>query len=384
MDILKKKIVIFSHYATTGACEELRDWLIEKGARDVIYVAFPFGSNKNSYIQVESFSDGQLVDTKRSFFSFKLPEALAYIKDFLYAFFYTLKYARRADALICGDNLLTLAAAIARPIASVRNVVYYMIDYTPVRYVNKIMNAIYRCVDRRSAYMADRVWPLTKEMIEARFDAGVMKESKVSWRVAPYGCRVSKDSTGPVESCSVVYMGDITLNKGAELFVPMMKELKKKLPAAKMIVVGGGGDLPLLREKVSESGLAEAFQLYGFVESFDEVLGIVRRGTVAIAPYNPHDKNNFTFYSDPGKIKTYLGCGVPVVLTDVPPVAKVLQKRGAGVIAEYCAEDFAQKIFDVLETKKESLDAMRAEVQKMGGECSWDLIFSDAFRDLLE
>ncbi len=35
-----KKIVIFSHYATTGACEELRDWLRGLKIRELVYVAF--------------------------------------------------------------------------------------------------------------------------------------------------------------------------------------------------------------------------------------------------------------------------------------------------------------------------------------------------------
>ena len=219
-------------------------------------------------------------------------------------------------------------------------------------------------------------------MIQARFEAGVMKESQVKWRVSPYGCRVLGCSPDLVEDCSVVYMGDVTLNKGAELFVPMMNELRKTIPTAKMIVVGGGGDLPLLREKVSGSGLEDAFLLHGFVESFEEVLRIIQRGAIAVAPYNPHDENNFTFYSDPGKIKSYLGCGVPVVLTDVPPVAKVLQQRGAGVIAEYSAEDFAQKISSVLQGEREPLSLMRSNALQMGRECSWDVIFTDALSDL--
>ena len=115
--------------------------LFLKNASDVVYVAFPFGPNKNSFIQADSYSEGQLIDSERSLFRIKLPEALAYIKDFAYALCYTLRYAYRADVLICGDNLLSFAAALAAPVALTRSVVYYMIDYTPVRYQNRIMNS---------------------------------------------------------------------------------------------------------------------------------------------------------------------------------------------------------------------------------------------------
>ena len=83
-----------------GACEELQDRLVSHETHDVVYVAFPFGANRNSYIQADLYSDGQVVSRKRSLFRFKLPETLAYIKDFFYALLYTLKYAYKADVLV--------------------------------------------------------------------------------------------------------------------------------------------------------------------------------------------------------------------------------------------------------------------------------------------
>ncbi|MDA3925100.1 MAG: glycosyltransferase [Kiritimatiellae bacterium] len=372
--------MIFSHYATTGACEELREFLIENKGRDFIYVAFPFGSNKNGFIQTEFYREGVLVKSDRSLFGLKLPEPLAYMKDFVYALLYSWRYARGADALVCGDNLLTLACVMMRAVTRVKKIVYYMIDYTPVRYANRIMNRIYYFVDRQAAHRADAVWPLTKDMIEARFEAGHLKRDRVCWSVCPYGCHALKDIPNKISRNNVVYMGDIVHDKGAELFIPMMKALKKNIPEAKMVMVGGGHDLDKLRNDIKEAGLEESFVVHGFIKSFSDVIDILKNCGVAIAPYYPHDKNNFTYFSDPGKIKVYLGCGLPIVLTDVPPIAKVLVEKGVGNTAEFDADDFALKVAEVMQDEKYL--TMREISMQMGHEFEWNKIFKSSLEAL--
>ena len=112
--VSETKTVIFSHYATTGACEELRDWLVAGRVREVVYVAFPFGRDLRRPICVVRYRGGERVSEHRSWFRWKLPEPFAYAKDFLYAFGYALRFGRRAEVLVAGDNLLAAAALVAR------------------------------------------------------------------------------------------------------------------------------------------------------------------------------------------------------------------------------------------------------------------------------
>ena len=368
--IRDSKIVIFSHYCATGACEELRDWLNKGGVREVAYIAFPFGANPDRFVRVDCYAEGRHVRQVRSLFRLKLPEPLAYVKDFVYAVWYAWRFGRAADVLVAGDNLLTLACSFA----GIKRLVYYMIDYTPVRYASRLLNRIYCWVDRLASVRATQVWPLTEEMIRARFDAGQLNECDVRYQVVPYGCTPMEGVT--FDRKKVVYMGGVAKQKGAELFVPFALELKKRVPDFCFVIVGGGDGIAAVRDDVQKAGLQEQVTLLGFVESMQDVLEEIANASVAIAPYFPFDANSFTFYSDPGKIKTYLGCGLPIVLTDVPPIAKTLASEHVGKIASYDAVDFAEKVAEIM--NEPDYNSVRIHTQDFGRRFDWDTVFQTA------
>jgi glycosyltransferase involved in cell wall biosynthesis len=118
------------------------------------------------------------------------------------------------------------------------------------------------------------------------------------------------------------------------------------------------------------------------VESIGDVVSLLAKGGVAIAPYCPSDANSFTFYSDPGKIKVYLGCGLPVVLTDVPPIARAVEREGAGRIAAYEAKALAEQVAFVM--RSPDYERFRARAAEMGRRYAWPLVFADAFGRLGE
>jgi len=372
--IKESKVVIFSHYCATGACEELRDWLNKGGVREVVYVAFPFGSNPNRFIGVDCYAAGRHTRHVRSAFRLKLPEPLAYAKDFAYAVCYAWRFGRKADVLVAGDNLLTLAASLVRRCAGIKRLVYYMIDYTPVRYANRMLNRIYCWVDRRATERATCVWPLTEEMIRARFDAKQLDERNVRYQVVPYGCTPVE---GTAFDCKqVVYMGGVAKQKGAELFVPFALELKKRVPDFSFIIIGGGQDVVALQGDIQRAGLQNHVTVCGFIESMPDVLALLSKAGVAIAPYFPFDTNSFTFYADPGKIKAYLGCGLPIVLTDVPPIAKTLERERVGKIAAYDATDFAEKAAEIMNAPDYA--SLRTHAQGFGKQFDWNTVFESA------
>ncbi len=375
-EIQKSKVIIYSHYATTGATEELRDWLNKNEAGELVYIAFPFGNTKEKFISTEIFKKGKLIRRKKSLLRFSKPEPVSYIKDFIYGIFYGIKYGGKTDVFIGGDNLLSIIGLLLKKLRLLKKVIYYMIDYTPVRYANPLLNSLYYSLDKSASYNSDYVWPLNDSIIKARFNAGRLNPARVKWYVVPYGNHSSvQPGTLEYNKNRIVYMGDINKSKGAELFIPIAEELIKNKSDFKFIIIGGGKYLEEIKSEILEKNLQSCFEIHGYVRDFREIIKILYRCGIGIAPYYPDDPNNFTFYSDPGKIKTYLGCGLPIVLTNVPPIATAIINNKAGLITEYSAKDFAGKISLIIN----DYNSFRTKAVEMGKQFDWNRIFLEAF-----
>jgi alanine dehydrogenase len=68
------------------------------------------------------------------------------------------------------------------------------------------------------------------------------------------------------------------------------------------------------------------------------------------------------------------------VLTDVPPIAKVLVEKGVGNTAEFDADDFALKVAEVMQDEKYL--TMREISMQMGHEFEWNKIFKSSLEAL--
>lgn len=381
-DMLKGRTVILAHYATTGATEELRDWLVRQQACEVIYIAFPFGPRgADAAVHVSIYRAGILARAHRSLLRWRSPEWLAYPKDFCYALLYTCWYGRKADVLVAGDNLLTAAAVWTRPLTRIRRIVYYMNDYTPVRYPQPMLNALYYSLDRFAATHAWRIWPLTDAIIEGRFAAGRLPRGRVRWRVTPYGNHASRVTLPAVRNPHrLVFLGDIMRDKGAALFVPLAEELRRRGATFSFEIIGGGPDLASLRDQIAAAELNDAVQVLGRIDDFDRVLEHLLAAGIALAPYCPDNPNNVSFYSDPGKLRVYLGCGLPIVLTSVPHSARQIEAAGAGRLAAYDACSFADQVMALMDPVVHATAAACAA--ELGRSYDWDIIFRGALEEL--
>jgi glycosyltransferase involved in cell wall biosynthesis len=51
---------------------------------------------------------------------------------------------------------------------------------------------------------------------------------------------------------------------------------------------------------------------------------------IGLAPYNLTSK--WTYYASPMKVGDYIACGIPVLMSDVPEVAREVNEKGLGVV----------------------------------------------------
>jgi len=88
----------------------------------------------------------------------------------------------------------------------------------------------------------------------------------------------------------------------------------------------------------------------GKIEKNEDLENEIAKSCVAIAPYI-EKLDTWTKYADPGKVKTYLACGVPVLLTDVSWNAEEIEKMGCGKIIKEDPKEVVKKVIELMDGK---------------------------------
>lgn len=384
--IKNKKIAIYAHNgggSSGGWDDGLLGYLLELNVKEIIRVDFPFGRfSVSSSVRVNIYKKGCKCYSSQSFIKFHKPEPISYLKDFLYGIFYGFKFAKETDLFVGMDNLLALVGIILKKMGLIKKVAYCIIDYTPRRFKNPALNKLYYFIDKVACYNSDIVWPLNEVMIKGRAKDGKLDINRVKREVVPFGNNSDKykdEDYNRYDKSKIVYFGGIMKSKGAELFVSIIQSLINRGMSNFVFECVGGGDLDYLKNEIKKNKLEKYFKIYGRVKEHKKVENILFRCGIAVAPYCPGDKNTFSYYADPGKVKVYLGCGLPIVITNVPPIAKEISVQNAGLIARYEGDDFADKILNI----NGKYSFYRDNSKKFGKEFAWSKIFNKALNSIL-
>ena len=206
----------------------------------------------------------------------------------------------RYDVAIAADPTLVLALLPLRRLGIVKRIIFWRIDWYPRKYPS-LMQRAYLLVDR-AAELADEVWTIYPDP---------------KFRRVPYLLEASAITDG--------------------------------LPRERRAVFAGpdlDGSLPLAREAAALAGVGLATPSYETAARMlpePEFRALLASSMVGLALYKP-DPLSSKQYSDPGRIKHYLACGLPVVTTRVAPVWRELVERDAGIACDYTPESVAEAV----------------------------------------
>ena len=375
-----KKILILSHAqeGTTSVDDEFYTYCKTNLKTEFLkLVKFPFNYSKNGSIKTTEFKN----NTEKYFESkvrFYKPFYISYIKDILYGFINTFRDSNRYDIVLCTSNLLCLIGIFMKLLGKADKLVFYVIDYTPQRFSNSVINYIYNQIDKLAFYKATMIWTLNEEMLFGRVKQKSLDLNLIKYDIVPFGNHSEIYSEHDYQKNKInhiVYFGGISKEKGSELFVSIAKELIKLNTNDFKIIIMGGGDIEQLKSEVAQNSLDRFFDIKGRINDQLEAEKIMLECGIALAPYNANDKNNYAFYADPGKVKVYLSCGLPVLITDVPPFAKTIASTNSGVIIEYEAKDIALEITKLF-ANENSYKTMRKNAINLGKLYTWNNIYS--------
>jgi len=368
------RVAIVTHVFATGPAQELEEYLKDK-VDFLLFIGHPFSYAQDTRSFFNIYNSGNI--EKRKAFNWELPSILMYFKDIFYTICWTVRCPDKFDLFVGADPLNAFSGIVLRTIGKVKKVVFYTIDYVPNRFDNRLLNWIYHAIDRFCAKHSDKVWNLSARMIIARQKEGLKRTDNQI--VVPIGVRferINRPEAGQIDRNRLVYMGHLRKGQGLELLIDSLPVIIANNSNIKLIIIGTGELEQYLKNKVRELSLEPQVEFKGYIDSHEDVENALATCGVGMSLYEPHS-DSFTWYTDPGKPKQYLACGLPVIITRVPWIAEEIERIPMGVAINYNKEELVRAVTK-LTSDGELYYKYRENAIRYASDISWEKIFDEA------
>jgi glycosyltransferase involved in cell wall biosynthesis len=385
MPFSEKKIAIVSHVFLDGPSQALLKYLNGTKIKNTIFIGHPLlpkpGEKNISYLQL--FRRGRKIKEK-SKENIAQRFSLHYLVNFFQSIFWIISTNKHWDIYIGVNNLNALSGIILRRLGKVNKVVYYVVDYAPRRFDNRLQNYIYHLADRLAVTYSNEIWNLSPRMNKARVKYKNLEVNENKCKVVPMGVwldRTKKATWGNVNRHQLVFMGHLLKKQGVQLVIEAIPEIVKKIKDFNFLIIGFGEYEPELRKKISQLKIERHVQFSKQILGYREREYAISKCGCAVALYEKGDyERNFTYYADPGKIKEYLGAGVPIIMTDVPHNAYEIEKAGCGLVVEDNKDSLVKAIIKILKDEKRLKEYRRNALEYIE-RFDWTRIFPRAFNE---
>lgn len=382
--MIKFKNIVIAHHVATPFClieEELKKFLLPLTDK-LIYISHPFKNAREGVAlnsRVEYYENSIL---KKSQFLplIKGPEVLFFGKDFLFNLYLILKERGKIDLFFGVDNLNALAGIVFKKIGKVKKTIYYVIDYVPLRFENRILNKIYHWCDLLAVKMSDETWNLTSAMAQARIKDGLAKQYLAKQKTVPVGChplkRLPRKKKIEKSQKRLVFLGHLGKEQGVDILIKALPKIKKALDKVELHLIGSGEEQAKLKALTARLELKKAVKFYGYIKEKEKVDQILAGCHLGLCPYRL-TKRSYKNFADPSKTKTYLGLGLPVVMTKITYFAPIILKKKAGLVVNDRPGEISQAVIKILKNNQ-IYQQYRHNAFKLAQKYDWNNIFQQA------
>ncbi len=295
----------------------------------------------------------------------------------------TRKLDQKFDVFVGIALFSTLLGLILKKLGRVDKVVYYCLDYYfGTTWFDRGFCYLLRKLDARVVKLADRVWDISPRIRDGRLKSEGVPVESYDRLVVPLGYTEGFERCLPLkerERWTLGFVGTLTENQGLDLVIDSLPALKQHMPDLKIRLIGHGPDRERLVQRVAKAGLDDCVLFHGFVEKDEEVNDILSRCRIGIATWTGGAGDN-SVYADPGKPKLYALLGLPILITQVPQISKLIEETGAGEAIPYDKEAFTVAVRKMLE-KEDGLQPYMEGLERFKPFCRAPEIFERAFAE---
>jgi glycosyltransferase involved in cell wall biosynthesis len=355
-----------------GPAQALENYL-RKNTREFIVIAHPLPSSSLNYSICKVYTNDELRKDFR-YRTFRFLEIVSYMQHFLLTLFILMKIRKKIDIYIGIDNLNAFVGILLRKVGFVNKVIFYVIDYTPKRFENKIFNALYYLLDVICAKNADYIWSVSKRIARIWANLGIEYRKNI---IVPIGVELREiRKLSDIRRNVLVFVSHLTRSKGVQLAIEAMEDITKKFPEVMLEVIGTGPFEKELMKIVKRKRLEDKVKFLGAMDH-ERLMQYLPTCGIALATYEP-DPNSITYYADPTKPKEYLACGLPVIITRVPWIAEEIEKRPMGIAISYDKKELVNAVVKLL-SDDIFYELCKRNTIEFVSELDWNKVFDEAF-----
>jgi glycosyltransferase involved in cell wall biosynthesis len=126
---------------------------------------------------------------------------------------------------------------------------------------------------------------------------------------------------------TLIYVGGFNSHRGLDVVINAMPTIVSRIPNAKLLLVGGGNE----RYSKSIARKSEALPYIDVLgwQPFEKVYSYIMSSNVCLVPHIRHEHTDNTV---PHKLFQYMYMRKPVIVSDCPPLKRIIEETRAGLI----------------------------------------------------
>lgn len=152
----------------------------------------------------------------------------------------------------------------------------------------------------------------------------------------------------PERTRSFLYLGTLSKTRHLDFLIRVLRQVRQRVPDAKLYFVGGGddpSDEQLLVAEAQRLGLLPAVELVGKLPR-EQALQYAREADVCVSPFYPTPILNS---ASPTKLVEYMALGKAVVANDHPDQRTLIDGSGGGLCVPWDESAFADAIVELMD-----------------------------------
>jgi len=177
-----------------------------------------------------------------------------------------------------------------------------------------------------------------------------------------------RDEEKNTDETLIGVLGTFNKRNGSEILIPLLRTLSKKGIKARMLLVGGGENLPKIQKEVFTYELQDRILIAGSVKR-GFIPKLLSKADILLAPYIETPEMHFIF---PTKVPEMMALRRPVITAKLYEILTTFKVGKELLVASYDVKDYAEKIESLIKDPGLAEDIAKSAYRKVLSDMLWE------------